>query len=91
MFVRLPDAKDRIMKNKGLWSLLAFLLVVLGISSVVMQMVGVQWVFLNFLEIPGRLFAFIVKVLMVFSGIVLFVLANTDWDRERRDSSDEGS
>jgi membrane-bound ClpP family serine protease len=74
------------MKNKGLWRLLGFLLLVFGITSVVLQMVGTQWVFLTFLEIPGRLFAFVVKVLMILGGVLITVFANTDWDREVEDS-----
>jgi hypothetical protein len=74
------------MKNKGLWRLLGFLLFVLGITSVVMQVIGTQWVFLEFLEIPGRLFAFVAKIVMILAGVLITVFANTDWERERQDS-----
>jgi hypothetical protein len=64
-------------KNKGLWLTTGFLLLVFGLTSIVLQMVGVQW----------ALLAFVVKILMIMGGVVLFVLARTDWDRERRESS----
>jgi hypothetical protein len=75
------------MKNKGLWTLLGFLLIIFGLTAVVLQMVGTQWAFLTFLEKPGRLFAFVVKIVMVIAGFVTVVLARTDWERERRESS----
>jgi len=77
------------MKNKGLWTLLGFALVIFGLTAVILQLVGTQWVFLNFLEKPGRLFAFTVKILMVVAGFVTIVLARTDWERERRESSEQ--
>jgi hypothetical protein len=76
------------MKNKGLWQLFGFLLLVFGFTALVLQMVGTQWVFLGFLEIPGRLFAFVFKIVMVLAGILITVLANTDWERERQESSE---
>ncbi len=74
------------MKNKGLYKLLGFTLFIFGFTSLVLQMVGVQWAFLTFLEIPGRLFAFIFKIFMVLAGLILVVVANTDWENERKES-----
>lgn len=76
------------MKNKGRWMLLGFLLVVFGLTAMVLQLVGTQWVFLQFLEIPGRLFAFVAKVLMVMAGFIIFALANTNWEEERQESEE---
>lgn len=77
------------MKNKGYYTLLGFLLFIIGISAIVLQVVGVQWAFLSFLERIGRLFAFVIKVLMVMAGIIIIVLARTDWEREKRESSED--
>ncbi len=77
------------MKNKGYWLLLGFSLIVFGFTSLVLQLIGVSWWFLQFLEIPGRLFAFIAKILMVLIGVLIVVFAHTDWERERQDSSEE--
>lgn len=74
------------MKNKGRWIVLGLALVLVGITAMVLQLVGAQWVFLQFLEIPGRLFAFVAKILLVMSGFIIIALANTDWDREREES-----
>ncbi len=77
------------MKNKGFWTLFGLALFIIGITAITLQMVGVQWVFLAFLEKAGRLFAFIVKILMVLGGFILIVLARTDWEQERRESGGE--
>lgn len=61
-------------------------LVVVGISALALQQVGTQWAFLQFLEKPGRLFAFVVKIILVMAGFIIIVLANTDWERDRRES-----
>lgn len=75
------------MKNKSLWILIGLLLVILGFTAIILQMIGTQWVFLSYLEIPGRLFAFLAKIIMVIAGFIIIVLARTDWEQEREDSS----
>jgi hypothetical protein len=77
------------MKNKGLLLLLGYLLFSLGITSMAMELVGTHWYFLAWLEGAGRLFAFVVKILMVMAGLLCIVFARTDWEREKRESSEE--
>ena len=74
------------MKNKGLWLLLGYTLMTLGLIALGMQVVGVHWAFLGFIEWGGRLLALIIKILMVIAGVLIIVFANTDWERERRES-----
>ena len=76
------------MKNRNTWIIAGFLLLIFGITSIILQLVGVHWAFLKFLEIPGRLFSFMAKIIMAAAGIIMIVLANTDWERERRESSE---
>lgn len=73
------------MKNKGAITLIGFLMFVFGFTAILLQMVGVSWYFLQFLELGGRLFAFIIKILLTIGGIILIVVANTDWERERKE------
>lgn len=75
-----------IAKYKTLWIALGLFLIVAGITALALQLVGAQWAFLQFLETPGRLFSFVAKLLMVMAGFILLVVANTDWERERRES-----
>ena len=75
------------MKRKGLWLLVGFLLVIFGFSAIILQLVGVNWAFLGFLEWGGLLLAFVLKVIMILAGVVVVVMANTDWEMEMRESS----
>lgn len=77
-----------VMKNKGLLLLLGYTLFTLGLTSIVMELVGTHWYFLAWLERGGRLFAFVVKILMTMAGVLTIVFARTDWERERRESSE---
>ncbi len=74
------------MKNKGYWILLGFSLIVFGFTSIVLQMVGVNWAFLQFLDLGGRLLGFVLRLIMVLAGVLIVVFAHTDWERERQDS-----
>ena len=76
------------MKNKGLLLLLGYLLFSLCITSIVMELVGTHWYFLAWLERTGRLMAFVLKLLMIMVGVLLIVFARTDWEQEKKDSSE---
>ncbi len=80
------NASLRLMKYKNFWIVLGLFLIATGVTALALQLVGAQWVFLQFLEKPGRLFSFVAKILMVMAGFVVLALANTDWERERRES-----
>lgn len=72
-------------KYKGWFSIIGFLLLMFGVMSIVLSMVGLEFSFMTFLDVFGSLAAFIIKVFMVLSGIVIITLARTDWERERMD------
>ncbi len=73
-------------KYKNLGLIVGFSLIVLGLTSLILTLVGIHWYFLGWLEHFGRLFAFVSKILMVMGGAIIFILARTDWERERRES-----
>lgn len=75
------------MKNKSLLLLLGYLLFTLGVTSIAMTLVGTHWYFLGWLEWGGRLVAFLLKILFTIAGVVLIVLARTDWEKEMQDST----
>lgn len=74
------------MKNKPRWILLGFLLFIFGITSIIMSLVGVRWVFLSWLEAGGPLLAFVLKIIMSIGGVLIVVLARTNWEQEKRES-----
>lgn len=65
---------------------MGYLLFTLGITSVIMELVGTHWYFLAWLEQMGRLASFIIKILMLMAGVLTIVFARTDWEREKQDS-----
>ena len=68
--------------KKGLFTALGFTLFILGSSALVLSLVGIRLSFLTWIDGAGRLTGFIVRLLMIVGGIVIAVLANTDWRNE---------
>ena len=68
--------------SKAIYTTIGFLLFVIGILALVLSLVGVQLSFLTWIDKPGRLFGFIVRLLMVFGGVVIVFLTRTDWREE---------
>lgn len=65
--------------SKPLASIIGFLLFTIGSLALVLSLVGVQLSYLTWIDRPGRLFGFIIRLLMILTGIVIVVLARTDW------------
>jgi membrane protein insertase Oxa1/YidC/SpoIIIJ len=70
------------MKNKGLLTLLGFILVIIGFLALVLSIVGVKFSFLLWIDRPGPLFGFLVRILMIITGFVLVYLAQTNYRGE---------
>jgi hypothetical protein len=73
-------------KRKNIGMTMGFLLIILGFTSLVLSLVGTRWVFLGWIDALGPLPGFLFKIFMLMAGVVLFVAARTDWERERRES-----
>jgi hypothetical protein len=65
--------------KKAFWLTIGFLLFILGMSALVLQIVGVKFAFLAWLDAPGPMFGFLAKVFMVVTGLVTVYLSATDW------------
>jgi hypothetical protein len=74
--------KKLMIKNKGLWSIVGFLLTALGFLAIALSMVGIQFAFLTWLDATGRLFGFIAKIAMIIAGILILYLAQSDFAGE---------
>lgn len=68
--------------KKAAWLTVGFLLFFIGFLSLVLNMVGVEFYFLTWLNHLGGLVAFIIKVLMVISGIIIIYLQSSNWREE---------
>ena len=67
---------------KGLFTTIGFFLFIIGFVSLILSMIGLKLSFLMWLDAPSPLFGLIVKLLMIFGGIVLVVLARSDFEGE---------
>ena len=66
--------------NKGLITLVGFVLAGLGFLALVLSLVGVQFSFLTWIDAPGRLFGFLMRLIMIIIGIIMVYLAQTDFE-----------
>lgn len=69
-------------KQRGVLSLLGFLMVVIGFLALVYSLVGLKLSFLVWLDMPGPLFGFVMKLLIVIVGFVLVYVDQTDFKGE---------
>jgi len=67
-------------KRRGLWTFVGFTLSVLGIVSLCMDMVATPFGIMEWTKTLGRLGDFVLKILFIFGGIVVVVLANGNDD-----------
>ncbi len=67
------------MNQKDITAVIGFLLLLFGMLALVLSLVSVQLSFLTFIDGQGRLFGFVIRLLMVIIGIVLMILSRTNW------------
>ena len=70
------------MMKKAAWITLGFLLFIFGFSALVLSLVGVKISFLVWLDYPGALFGFLIKIFMIIAGFVVVYMTTTDWKAE---------
>ena len=68
--------------KKAAWITAGFLMFIFGFSALVLSLVGVKISFLAWMDYPGALFGFLMKILMIVVGIVVVYLTTTDWKAE---------
>lgn len=68
--------------SKAIYTTIGFLLFIIGLLALVLSLVGVQLSFLTWIDQPGRLFGFIMRILMLLGGVVIVFLTRTDWREE---------
>ena len=72
--------------NKGVTTLIGFLLFVLGVLALVLSIVGVQLVFLQWIDNWGGLVGFVIRLLMIIFGLVLVIVTRSDDYQNKIDS-----
>jgi len=62
-------------QNKGIFALIGFVLAGLGFLSIILSMIGLKFYFLTWIDAPGSLFGFVVKIVMILAGFVIIYLS----------------
>ncbi len=57
----------------------------LGFFALVLSLVGVKLSYLLFIDKMGPLAGFVIRLMMIVIGMVIVVLAQTDWKKEIED------
>lgn len=74
---------------KGIFILLGFIFFLLGILGIILDLVGMQFSFLLWLDKLGRLGSFIVKLIMLFGGLVVMYLYGTNWRQKDQEDYEQ--
>ena len=68
--------------KKGIFTLIGFLLFIIGGTALVLSLVGVKLSFLLWIDAAGGLLGFIIRIVMMIGGIVIAVLSTGNWQEE---------
>ena len=66
--------------SKSLFTTIGFILFLLGILSMVLMVVGVQFSYLTWLDAGGRGLGLLARIVMVVGGAIMIVLARGNFD-----------
>ena len=70
-------------KNRGWFTLVGFLLAGIGFLALILSLVGLNLAFLTWIDAPGPLFGFIVRLVFIVAGMVLIYLGQTNFKGEQ--------
>ena len=71
------------MLDKRTWLLIAgFFTFSIGFLSLILQLIGLDFQFLNWLNFAGALTGFILRIFMILGGIIMAAWSRTDWEQE---------
>ncbi len=70
------------MNKKTLLLIGGFLTFTIGFLSIVLRLIGAQFMFLSWIDFGGRLVGFLIQLLMIVGGIVMAMWARTDFEKE---------
>ncbi len=68
--------------KKGIYTLIGFLLFIIGGTALVLSLVGVKLSFLLWIDEAGGLLGFIIRIVMMIGGIVIAVLSTGNWQED---------
>lgn len=66
--------------NKGLISLVGFILFIIGTLALVLSLVGIKFAFLTWIDAFGGGFGLLIRLAMIVIGIVIIVVTRSDFE-----------
>ena len=76
------------MQNKT--TILGFLLFIIGSLAFILTLIGVDLVFLKWLNVFGNGVSFMLKLLMAFGGVILIYISRADFEAEEDEYTKNG-
>ena len=76
------DPQTRTTMSKTGWTIIGFLMFMLGFTSLILQAVGLQFTFLMWLDAFGSGWGFLFRLIILITGLVVVYLVQTDWEEE---------
>ncbi|NBB88252.1 MAG: hypothetical protein GVX96_00490 [Bacteroidetes bacterium] len=67
------------MKKRSLGALIGFLLLAIGLISIVLNMTGLQLDFMSFMQYLSEGLGFLIYILMMISGGIIMYLSLSNW------------
>ncbi|MFN7117785.1 MAG: hypothetical protein ACK4TA_13375 [Saprospiraceae bacterium] len=67
-------------KNRGWITLVGFLLAGTGFLALILSLVGLNLAFLTWIDAPGPLFGFVMRLVMIIVGVVTIYVAQTNFE-----------
>ncbi len=67
------------MTSKGIYAIVGFVFIIIGMLSFILMFVGVQLSFLTWLDTFGRLTGLLIRLVFIISGFIIITLSQTDW------------
>ena len=71
--------------KKNIWTIIGFLLFIFGMSALVLSLVGVKLSFLTFIDKAGGGVGLIIRLLMIFGGLIMAWVSKTNWKAENEE------
>ncbi|MBT8188797.1 MAG: hypothetical protein KJO29_00090 [Bacteroidia bacterium] len=66
------------MNKRNILTILGFLIFFFGFMALIFSLVGIRFTFLKFIDAPGATFGFVVRLIMVFGGIIMIYISRMD-------------
>ena len=67
------------MRKKDLYTLIGFILFATGLTSIILNVVGVEWFLLQWMSGIHTLLGFMLKLIMIVGGLVIIYLNKINW------------